>query len=238
MYLLRRPLKAHPYFFYSSFAHPRPALLCWLHLRCIRWLWTPIPSKSATLPTLLAIVMFIGCLGKEQALYVNEADQGRAFHCRHAFSAWAHGRVPRLLLSLGCSAIRASTVMLHRLRCVAVALFVLLALLGVTSLGIVKRAMSSRRWTRGPVLRLEAFCPSSLMFRSAWRCMPAQESLLRRMSGPMEYCVWAKPPQSATSKRGNATGAPREEETSIGDAHLRRGELPKDVSPTSRNFPS
>ena len=52
---------------------------------------------------------------------------------------WAHGRVPRLLSArlLGNASINGNVAVAFG---VAVALFVLLALLGVTSLGIVKRA--------------------------------------------------------------------------------------------------
>ena len=55
---------------------------------------------------------------------------------------WASSYLPRLL---GNASINSNVAVAFG---VAVALFVLLALLGVTSLGIVKRAMSSRRWTR------------------------------------------------------------------------------------------
>lgn len=92
---------------------------------------------------------------------------------------------------------------------VAVALFVLLALLGVTSLGIVKRAMSSRRWTR---IQRFAYLFFALIFcHLALMLLPAalhggvaaknRFSCIRRCSEPTEYCVWAKLLRSAMKRR-------------------------------------
>ena len=113
---------------------------------------------------------------------------------------------------------------------VAVALFVLLALLGVTSLGIVKRAMSSRRWTRiqrfAYLFFALIFCHLALMLLPAALRggIAAQESLFiyTAMFGAYGILRLGKAAAERHEQaRGNATGAPsitREEETSIGNA--------------------
>lgn len=113
---------------------------------------------------------------------------------------------------------------------VAVALFVLLALLGVTSLGIVKRAMSSRRWTRiqrfAYLFFALIFCHLALMLLPAALRggIAAQESLFiyTAMFGAYGILRLGKAAAERHEQaRGNATGAPsitKEEETSIGNA--------------------
>lgn len=72
VYLLRRPLKAHPSFFYGIAVILDLLYFVGSTFGVPRWLWTPLVDliqKCELALALFAIVMFIGCLGKEQALY-------------------------------------------------------------------------------------------------------------------------------------------------------------------------
>ena len=100
-YLLRSPLKAHPSLFYSIAAMLVLLYFFGATFGVPRWLWMPLVDliqKCELAVALFAVVMLIGCLGKEQTLLPsNEADQGRAVHyCLHSLPR-AHGRVPWLL---------------------------------------------------------------------------------------------------------------------------------------------
>ena len=151
VYLLRRPLKAHPSFFYGIAVILDLLYFVGSTFGVPRWLWTPLVDliqKCELALALFAIVMFIGCLGKEQALYRQmkpiraELSIVACILCFGHMAVYLDSYLPRLL---GNASINGNVAVAFG---VAVALFVLLALLGVTSLGIVKRAMSSRRWTR------------------------------------------------------------------------------------------
>ena len=101
VYLLRRPLKAHPSFFYGIAVILDLLYFVGSTFGVPRWLWTPLVDliqKCELALALFAIVMFIGCLGKEQALYRQmKPIRAEPFHCRMHSLLWAHGRVPRLL---------------------------------------------------------------------------------------------------------------------------------------------
>ena len=147
VYLLRRPLKAHPSFFYGIAVILDLLYFVGSTFGVPRWLWTPLVDliqKCELALALFAIVMFIGCLGKEQALYRQmkpiraELSIVACILCFGHMAVYLDSYLPRLL---GNASINGNVAVAFG---VAVALFVLLALLGVTSLGIVKRAMSSR----------------------------------------------------------------------------------------------
>ena len=171
VYLLRRPLKAHPSFFYGIAVILDLLYFVGSTFGVPRWLWTPLVDliqKCELALALFAIVMFIGCLGKEQALYRQmkpiraELSIVACILCFGHMAVYLDSYLPRLL---GNASINGNVAVAFG---VAVALFVLLALLGVTSLGIVKRAMSSRRWTR-----IQPSCAHASSRRSAWRhCRP------------------------------------------------------------------
>ena len=209
VYLLRRPLKAHPSFFYGIAVILDLLYFVGSTFGVPRWLWTPLVDliqKCELALALFAIVMFIGCLGfGHMAVYLDSY-------------------LPRLL---GNTSINGNVAVAFG---VAVALFVLLALLGVTSLGIVKRAMSSRRWTRiqrfAYLFFALIFCHLALMLLPAALRggIAAQESLFIYTAMFGAYGILRLGKAAAERHehaRGNATGAPsitREEETSIGNA--------------------
>lgn len=150
-YLLRSPLKAHPSLFYSIAAMLVLLYFFGATFGVPRWLWMPLVDliqKCELAVALFAVVMLIGCLGKEQTLYRRmkpiraELSIIACILCLGHMAVYLGSYLPRLL---GNASINSNVAVAFG---VAVALFVLLALLGVTSLGIVKRAMSSRRWTR------------------------------------------------------------------------------------------
>ena len=71
-YLLRSPLKAHPSLFYSIAAMLVLLYFFGATFGVPRWLWMPLVDliqKCALAVALFAVVMLIGCLGKEQTLY-------------------------------------------------------------------------------------------------------------------------------------------------------------------------
>ena len=149
-YLLRSPLKAHPSLFYSIAAMLVLLYFFGATFGVPRWLWMPLVDliqKCELAVALFAVVMLIGCLGKEQTLYRRmkpiraELSIIACILCLGHMAVYLGSYLPRLL---GNASINSNVAVAFG---VAVALFVLLALLGVTSLGIVKRAMSSRRWT-------------------------------------------------------------------------------------------
>ena len=153
VYLLRRPLKAHPSFFYGIAVILDLLYFVGSTFGVPRWLWTPLVDliqKCELALALFAIVMFIGCLGKEQALYRQmkpiraELSIVACILCFGHMAVYLDSYLPRLL---GNASINGNVAVAFG---VAVALFVLLALLGVTSLGIVKRAMSSRASSDSP----------------------------------------------------------------------------------------
>lgn len=233
VYLLRRPLKAHPSFFYGIAVILDLLYFVGSTFGVPRWLWTPLVdlSKKCELAlALFAIVMFIGCLGKEQALYRQmkpiraELSIVACILCFGHMAVYLDSYLPRLL---GNASINGNVAVAFG---VAVALFVLLALLGVTSLGIVKRAMSSRRWDAHPAIRLLILRPDILPScahassrRSAWRhCR--QESLF--IYTAMFRGLWntafgqsrRRAPRASAGKRDGVPSITREEETSIGNA--------------------
>lgn len=233
VYLLRRPLKAHPSFFYGIAVILDLLYFVGSTFGVPRWLWTPLVDliqKCELALALFAIVMFIGCLGKEQALYRQmkpiraELSIVACILCFGHMAVYLDSYLPRLL---GNASITGNVAVAFG---VAVALFVLLALLGVTSLGIVKRAMSSRRWTRiqrfAYLFFALIFCHLALMLLPAALRggIAAQESLFiyTAMFGAYGILRLGKAAAERHEQaRGNATGAPsitKEEETSIGNA--------------------
>lgn len=71
-YLLRSPLKAHPSLFYSIAAMLVLLYFFGATFGVPRWLWMPLVDliqKCELAVALFAVVMLIGCLGKEQTLY-------------------------------------------------------------------------------------------------------------------------------------------------------------------------
>lgn len=212
-YLLRSPLKAHPSLFYSIAAMLVLLYFFGATFGVPRWLWMPLVDliqKCELAVALFAVVMLIGCLGKEQTLYRRMKPIRAELSIIACILCLGHmGRGTLAPTCPDCSAMRASTAMLPVAFGVAVALFVLLALLGVTSLGIVKRAMSSRRWTR---IQRFAYLFFALIFcHLALMLLPAalhggvaaknRFSCIRRCSEPTEYCVWAKLLRSAMKRR-------------------------------------
>lgn len=156
-YLLRSPLKAHPSLFYSIAAMLVLLYFFGATFGVPRWLWMPLVDliqKCELAVALFAVVMLIGCLGKEQTLYRRmkpiraELSIIACILCLGHMAVYLGSYLPRLL---GNASINSNVAVAFG---VAVALFVLLALLGVTSLGIVKRAMSSRRLDAHPAIRL------------------------------------------------------------------------------------
>ncbi len=233
VYLLRRPLKAHPSFFYGIAVILDLLYFVGSTFGVPRWLWTPLVDliqKCELALALFAIVMFIGCLGKEQALYRQmkpiraELSIVACILCFGHMAVYLDSYLPRLL---GNASINGNVAVAFG---VAVALFVLLALLGVTSLGIVKRAMSSRRWTRiqrfAYLFFALIFCHLALMLLPAalHGGVAAQESLFVYTAVFGAYGILRLGKAAAErheQARGNATGAPsitKEEETSIGNA--------------------
>ena len=142
-YLLRSPLKAHPSLFYSIAAMLVLLYFFGATFGVPRWLWMPLVDliqKCELAVALFAVVMLIGCLGKEQTLYRRmkpiraELSIIACILCLGHMAVYLGSYLPRLL---GNASINSNVAVAFG---VAVALFVLLALLGVTSLGIVKRA--------------------------------------------------------------------------------------------------
>ena len=110
VYLLRRPLKAHPSFFYGIAVILDLLYFVGSTFGVPRWLWTPLVDliqKCELALALFAIVMFIGCLGKEQALYRQMKPIRAELSIVACILCFGH-----MAVYLGCSAMRASTVML------------------------------------------------------------------------------------------------------------------------------
>ena len=204
VYLLRRPLKAHPSFFYGIAVILDLLYFVGSTFGVPRWLWTPLVDliqKCELALALFAIVMFIGCLGKEQALY------------RQMKPIRAELSIVACILCFGHMAVYLDSYLPR--------------LLGNAS---VKRAMSSRRWTRiqrfAYLFFALIFCHLALMLLPAALRggIAAQESLFiyTAMFGAYGILRLGKAAAERHEQaRGNATGAPsitKEEETSIGNA--------------------
>ena len=180
-FALRNPLKALPVAFYAAAIAIDVVYVYGVFFGLPRAIWSPLfvlIQKCELSLALFVVVMFIGCLNRD----------GRAYHwlkpVRSELSivAWflslGHMAVylgsylPRLL---GNASINSNVAVAFG---VAVALFVLLALLGVTSLGIVKRAMSSRRWTR---IQRFAYLFFALIFTYIIFCAKIQFNVYERL---------------------------------------------------------
>lgn len=232
-YLLRSPLKTHPSLFYSIAVTLVLVYFVGVTFGVPRWLWTPLVDliqKCELALALFAVVMFIGCLDKEQTLYRQmkpiraELSIIACILCFGHMAVYLDSYLPRLL---GNASINGNVAVAFG---VAVALFVLLALLGVTSLGIVKRVMSSRRWSRiqrfAYLFFALIFCHLALILLPAalHGGVAAQESLFIYTAVFGAYGILRLGKAAAErheKEQGNATGAPSiagEEETSIGNA--------------------
>ena len=150
-YLLRSPLKAHPSLFYSIAAMLVLLYFFGATFGVPRWLWMPLVDliqKCELAVALFAVVMLIGCLGKEQTLY-RRMKPIRAELSIIACILWLghmavylESYLPRLL---GGGEIGGNVMGAFVL---AVVLLVLLVVLGVTSFAFVKRQMSTASWKK------------------------------------------------------------------------------------------
>ena len=231
-YLLRSPLKAHPSLFYSIAAMLVLLYFFGATFGVPRWLWMPLVDliqKCELAVALFAVVMLIGCLGKEQTLYRRmkpiraELSIIACILCLGHMAVYLGSYLPRLL---GNASINSNVAVAFG---VAVALFVLLALLGVTSLGIVKRAMSSRRWTRiqrfAYLFFALIFCHLALMLLPAalHGGVAAQESLFVYTAvfgayGILRLGKAVAERHEETQEDASATPAIAIEEAAVGDA--------------------
>lgn len=128
-YLLRSPLKAHPSLFYSIAAMLVLLYFFGATFGVPRWLWMPLVDliqKCELAVALFAVVMLIGCLGKEQTLYRRmkpiraELSIIACILCLGHMAVYLGSYLPRLL---GNASINSNVAVAFG---VAVALFVLL----------------------------------------------------------------------------------------------------------------
>ena len=150
-YLLRSPLKAHPSLFYSIAAMLVLLYFFGATFGVPRWLWMPLVDliqKCELAVALFAVVMLIGCLGKEQTLYRRmkpiraELSIIACILCLGHMAVYLESYLPRLL---GGGEIGGNVMGAFVL---AVVLLVLLVVLGVTSFAFVKRQMSTASWKK------------------------------------------------------------------------------------------
>ena len=150
-YLLRSPLKAHPSLFYSIAAMLVLLYFFGATFGVPRWLWMPLVDliqKCELAGALFAVVMLIGCLGKEQTLYRRmkpiraELSIIACILCLGHMAVYLESYLPRLL---GGGEIGGNVMGAFVL---AVMLLVLLVVLGVTSFAFVKRQMSTASWKK------------------------------------------------------------------------------------------
>jgi len=148
-YVLRRPLRRWPWLFYALAGVLDAVGLVGSSAGLPRWLWMALfeLEREALLPlALFAVVMFIGCFRKESFVgrsllpVRSELSILACILSLEHVAAYLQSYLPRI------AALSAASPMVVGGFVVAVALLVLLAILGTTSLKLVRRAMPSRLW--------------------------------------------------------------------------------------------